>query len=368
VDCILLDLVMPGLSGPETCVRIKADPVLRQIPLAILSVADDPAAMTAGLNAGADDYIVKSNDFGVILGRVRAQLRRKHFEDENRRIRDELMRKELEATEARAAMELAATRERLLADLERKNAELDTALMRAEEATRAKSLFLANMSHELRTPLNAILGYSEMLIEEAEDLNQGTFVPDLKKIHGAGKHLLSLIDDILDLSKIEAGKVELYYEPIAILDLVEEVQQLVLPLVRQKGNTLVLKTDGGCGLMEADVTKLRQVLFNLLSNASKFTEHGTITLEAKLPDAASVCFAVTDTGIGMDAQQLAKLFQDFTQADASTTRKYGGTGLGLAISRRFCEMMGGDVEVTSVPGQGSTFTVRLPLRPPESVL
>ncbi|MDB5098041.1 MAG: hypothetical protein JWM80_2462 [Cyanobacteria bacterium RYN_339] len=368
VDCILLDLVMPGLSGPETCVQIKADPALRHIPLAILSVADDPAAMTAGLNAGADDYIVKSADFEVIMGRVRAQLRRKHFEDENRRIRDELMRKELEATETRAAMELSAIRERLLADLERKNAELDTALMRAEEATRAKSLFLANMSHELRTPLNAILGYSEMLMEEAEDLGQAGFVPDLKKIHGAGRHLLSLIDDILDLSKIEAGKVELFYEPIAVLDLVEEVQQLVLPLVRQKGNTLELVTGAGLGLIEADVTKLRQVLFNLLSNASKFTEQGAITLEVKQLDAERLCFSVSDTGIGMTPEQLGKLFQDFTQADASTTRKYGGTGLGLAISKRFCEMMGGDIDVTSTSGQGSTFTVRLPLRPPANVL
>jgi DNA-binding response OmpR family regulator len=368
VDCILLDLVMPGLSGPETCVRIKADPVLRHIPLAILSVADDPAAMTAGLNAGADDYIVKSNDFEVIMGRVRAQLRRKHFEDENRRIRDELMQKELEATEARAAMELAATRERLLADLERKNAELDTALMRAEEATRAKSLFLANMSHELRTPLNAILGYSEMLMEEAEDLGQKTFVPDLKKIHGAGRHLLSLIDDILDLSKIEAGKVELFYEPIAVIDLVEEVQHLVLPLVRQKGNQLAVDPGEGLGLMEADVTKLRQVLFNLLSNASKFTEAGTVTLAVRQVDDSRIVFTVADTGIGMSAEQVGKLFQDFTQADASTTRKYGGTGLGLAISKRFCEMMGGDIEVTSTPGVGSTFTVRLPLRPPANVL
>jgi signal transduction histidine kinase len=323
--------------------------------------------MTAGLNAGADYYIVKSNDFEVIMGHVRAQLRRKHFEDEHRRGREELMRKELEATEARAAGELAATRERLLADLERKNAELDQALVRAEEATRAKSLFLANMSHELRTPLNALLGYSEMLIEEAQDDGNKHFVEDLKKINGAGKHLLALINDILDLSKIEAGKIDLFYEDVVIPDLIEEIQDLVTPLIAQKGNRLLVELAKDLPLFSTDVTKLRQILFNLLSNAAKFTENGEVALRAVLEPDAHVRFTVSDTGIGMTAEQLGKLFQDFTQADASTTRKYGGTGLGLAISRRFSEMLGGAITVVSEAGQGSAFTLRLPLEPPAEI-
>ncbi len=234
----------------------------------------------------------------------------------------------------------------------------------ALEANQAKSRFLANMSHELRTPLNAIIGYSEMLQEEAEDLGQDGFVPDLKKIHDAGKHLLALINDILDLSKIEAGKMELYIETVDLATVVQKVVSMITPLVEKNGNTLALRLDDDLGSIRADLTRLRQVLFNLLSNACKFTTQGTITLGAtrELGDGTAwMRFWITDTGIGMSAEQVGKLFQAFSQADTSTAKKYGGTGLGLVISRRFCQMMGGDITVESTPGVGSTFTVRLPV-------
>ncbi len=236
----------------------------------------------------------------------------------------------------------------------------------AESANEAKSSFLANMSHELRTPLNAIIGYSEMLQEEAEDLDQPAFIPDLERINGAGKHLLGLINDVLDLSKIEAGKMELYPEDFEVAETVDEVVATVRPLVQQRHNALVVRCEN-VGSMRADVTKVRQALFNLLSNAAKFTDRGEIRLTVtRAPgdgaDVDLITFEVADTGIGMTPEQLGRLFQPFSQADASTTRKYGGTGLGLALTRRFCQMMGGDVTVDSAPGNGSTFTITLPAR------
>jgi signal transduction histidine kinase len=220
------------------------------------------------------------------------------------------------------------------------------------------------MSHELRTPLNAILGYSEMLQEEAQDIGQQGFIPDLQKIHGAGNHLLGLINDILDLSKIEAGKMTLYLEEFEVEKLVREVAATVQPLVAKNGNQLEVDCPANLGGMRADVTKVRQTLFNLLSNASKFTENGRIRLAVARSSLNSqlstLNFTVTDTGIGMTPEQLGRLFAAFSQADASTSRKFGGTGLGLAISRKFCQLMGGDLTVTSELGHGSTFTITLP--------
>ena len=250
-----------------------------------------------------------------------------------------------------------------IAERQRAEAALQQAKEAAEAATRAKSQFLASMSHELRTPLNAIIGYSEMLQEEAADLGYDDFTPDLQKIHTAGKHLLVLINDILDLSKIEAGKMDLFPETFDIPTVIQDVVTTITPLVEKNGNTLVTHRADDLGAMRTDLTKVRQALFNLLSNACKFTEHGTITLEItrKTVDGRDwIIFRVADTGIGMTAEQVAKLFQAFSQADASTTRQYGGTGLGLAITRHFCQMLGGDITVESVPGQGSTFTMRLP--------
>jgi signal transduction histidine kinase/CheY-like chemotaxis protein len=251
----------------------------------------------------------------------------------------------------------------MLVQIQQRDGDLTVAKEAAEQANRTKSAFLANMSHELRTPLNAIIGYSEMLQEEATDVGQDDFVPDLQKIHSAGKHLLALINDILDLSKIEAGKMELYLETFDVRNLIEEVKATIHPLIEKNSNTLVMKTAPDVGTMHADVTRVRQVLFNLLSNASKFTDHGDVTIETLREVRAGedwIVIRVADSGIGMTPDQLGKLFQAFTQADSSTSRKYGGTGLGLVICRRFCQMMGGDVSVTSDYGHGSVFTVELP--------
>ena len=241
--------------------------------------------------------------------------------------------------------------------------ELLRARQGAEDANSAKSQFLANMSHELRTPLNAIIGYSEMLQEDAEDAGQQAFVPDLERIHSAGKHLLALINDILDLSKIEAGKMELYREDFEVEAMVRDVATTVRPLIEKNSNRLELVFGADLGTMHSDLTRTRQILLNLLSNACKFTENGTITLEVSRSDVME--FRVADTGIGMTAEQLERLFEAFSQADITTASKYGGTGLGLAISRRFCQMMGGDIEVASEPGKGSAFTVRLPVSVPQ---
>jgi GAF domain-containing protein/CheY-like chemotaxis protein/anti-sigma regulatory factor (Ser/Thr protein kinase) len=232
-----------------------------------------------------------------------------------------------------------------------------------EEADRHKSEFLANMSHELRTPLNAIIGYSEMLQEDATDLGAEQFTDDLGKINAAGKHLLELINAVLDLSKIEAGKMELYLETFDVGGLVRDIAAVIKPLAGKNSNRLDVRCSDGIGSMHADLTKVRQALFNLLSNACKFTERGTVVLAVTRETVAGqerLSFSVTDTGIGMTPEQLAKLFEAFTQADAATTRRFGGTGLGLALSRRLCRMMGGDVTAESESGRGSTFTIRLP--------
>ena len=247
--------------------------------------------------------------------------------------------------------------------LERYATGLAKARDEAEEASRAKSTFLANMRHELRTPLNAIIGYSEILLEEAEDLGQDGLKPDVEKIRGAGRHLLGLINDILDLSKIEAGKMDLFVEEFDVAAVLAEVRATIEPLVTRNGNTLELRLGQGLGGMRSDQVKVRQILFNLLGNAAKFIKAGRITLEARRlagEGGDRLEFRVADSGIGMTPEQVARLFQPFSQADASTTRHYGGTGLGLAITRHFCRMLGGEVAVESEPGRGSTFTVILP--------
>ena len=249
------------------------------------------------------------------------------------------------------------------AELEKRGQELQVAMEAAETANLAKSQFLANMSHEVRTPMNAIIGYSEMLIEEAQETGENAFIPDLKKVHAAGKHLLGLINDILDLSKIEAGKMDLYLEEFMIGDMVDDVVTTMKPLVDKNENVLNVDMPAEITVMHADVTKVRQALFNLLSNACKFTKSGNITLRIRAEEVRGrdgITFAVQDSGIGMTPEQIARVFEAFTQADESTTRKYGGTGLGMTITRKFCEMMGGEITVASEYGHGTTFTLRLP--------
>ncbi|MEM6252772.1 MAG: DAHL domain-containing protein [Cyanobacteria bacterium P01_D01_bin.156] len=264
--------------------------------------------------------------------------------------------------EFQLALSLEANDEALRkADEAREKAEAER--VKAEQASQAKSEFLANMSHELRTPLNAIIGYSELLEEDAEDLGQTEFIPELKRIQGAGKHLLGLIDGVLDLSKVEAGKMELDLETFKISSLIKDVVSTVQPVIAKSNNTLRIHCPDNIGEMHADTAKVRQSLFNLLSNANKFTHNGTITLSVQsitTEGTTGILFQVQDTGIGMLPDQLKRVFHAFAQADSSTTRKYGGTGLGLTITQKFVQMMGGTVDVKSEMGVGTTFTVCLP--------
>ena len=239
----------------------------------------------------------------------------------------------------------------------------EEARQQAEGANRTKSSFLASMSHELRTPLTAIIGFSEMLLSEAQADGRTEAADDLQRIMDSAKHLLQLINEILDLSKIEAQKMELHLERFEVANILREVSNTLTPLIKNRSNQLITTTGPELGSIQADLTKLRQSLFNLLSNANKFTEQGQVRLHVERftrDGVAFIRFAVSDTGIGMTPAQLGKLFQAFQQADSSTSRKYGGTGLGLVITRKFCELMGGCVNVTSELGQGSTFTIELP--------
>jgi signal transduction histidine kinase/CheY-like chemotaxis protein/HAMP domain-containing protein len=251
---------------------------------------------------------------------------------------------------------LAIQNARLFSEIEEKGRQL-------ESASQHKSQFLANMSHELRTPLNAIIGVTEMLQEDARDLKREDEIEPLNRVMNAGRHLLTLINEILDLSKIEAGKMELHLEDFGIASLIEDIANTIETLAAKNANRVVVECTPHIGVMQADQTRVRQALLNLASNANKFTESGTVTIRAQRQQQAGrdwITIAVSDTGIGMTPEQMGKLFQDFSQADSSTTRKYGGTGLGLAISRRFCQMMDGDITVESKLGRGSTFTIRLP--------
>jgi len=263
---------------------------------------------------------------------------------------------------------LYAAAQQELAERKRAQEELALARDQALAANRAKSTFLANMSHELRTPLNHIIGYSEIMLEEAREAGQVSFASDLEKIRGAGKHLLTLISDLLDISKIEAGKMTLTLETFEIRALANDVLAAVGPLAEKNANTLQANCPADIGLIRTDVGKLRQMLVNLLNNSAKFTQQGTITLTITRQTGAAgdeIIFQVEDTGFGMTQEQMEHLFQPFTPGDASLTRKHGGTGLGLALCYRLSQMMGGDISAESRPHQGSVFTLRLPAEVPE---
>ena len=400
VDCILLDRIMPGLGGTETCRRLKADPATRDIPLIMLTGMEDREAMIEALSTGADDYVLKASEFDVLKARVRAQLRRKQFEDESRRIRTELMAKQLEAAEARASRALAESRAEMLAILEQKNSDLELAVAslqerqqeiaeknrQLEEVSRLKSEFLSNMSHELRTPLNAIIGFSELM--------RGGLAGDMSpKQHAcighvvnSGKHLLALINDILDLSKVEAGKMALELDPYQPNQLLLGCLDIVQESAAKRAITLAFL---GCdeGQAMADLRKLRQMVYNLLSNAVKFSaDGGAVTLSAHwvarerigqdmpagmparllpLPPGGGqewLEIRVRDQGAGIRAADLGHLFETFRQLDSSMARHHEGSGLGLALGSRMANLHGGSVGVASAEGQGSQFSIWLPRR------
>jgi signal transduction histidine kinase len=342
---------------------------LRRLQQGALTLASGQLGHTINLNTRDEigSLAAAFNQMSVQIDRLyreRVEIERLQRESEVSRLQKS--EKLLEARVAERTAQLARRNEELMLS----QAELANARDAALAASRVKSVFLANMSHELRTPLNAIIGYSDMLQEEANGLGRPELADDLARIRTAGHHLLDLINDILDLTKIEAGKMDLHLETFDVRTIVSSVVTTVRPLVDKNGNALRVDCASDVGSVTADVTKVRQVLFNLLSNAAKFTDHGEISLivDRSVPSAGGteadahgwVRFRVVDTGIGISPGQMARIFEAFTQGDASTTRKYGGTGLGLAISSRLCKMMGGEIVAESEPGIGSTFTVRLP--------
>jgi signal transduction histidine kinase len=317
-DLMLLDINMPVMDGLTLLARLSG--LQAQVRAIIVSAYGDMPNIRTAMNRGAFDFVLKPIDMV-----------------------------DLQATIRKALDEIAKLRE-----IERRR-------LAAERARSNLSHFLANMSHELRTPLNAIIGVTEMLREDVEAAKQDT--EPLDRVLGAARHLLALINDILDLSKIEAGRMELVLSSFLLSPLIADMVKTIEPLAARNGNQVVVHCDTAIGTMHGDQMRLRQALLNVLSNANKFTEWGHIRIDAHQRQENGcdwITLAIADTGIGMTAEQMGKLFQEFSQVDASTTHKYGGTGLGLAISKRFCQMMGGDITVESELGRGSTFTIRLP--------
>lgn len=359
VDTIISDILMPRMDGYRFCYEVRASERFRHLPFIFYTASyTSPSDQMLGLKIGADKFLTKPAPASNIIQALSeaSTIKRGPF------------------TPIEPARELNLIKEynqQLVTKLEQKiteltdgNEKLAKAKESAEVYNKSKSLFLANMSHELRTPLNAILGFSEMLQEEAVERQLvREFGVHLKYINDAGKHLLVLINDILDLSKIESGKMALFLESFDLAKMIDEVASTIRLMTNKNANTLHIQCASDSGEIHADQIKVRKVLFNLLSNAVKFTYKGNITLEAgrqNLEGSEWIVVRVTDTGIGLSPEQILKLFSNFTQIDASATRKFGGSGLGLVITRHFCQMMGGDVTVQSVLGEGSVFTIKLP--------
>jgi signal transduction histidine kinase len=319
LDLVVTDINMPVMDGLALLRELSA--AGSEVKSIVISAYDDMSNIRQAMNQGAFDFVTKPLDLG-----------------------------DLESTIKKNLSVVSQLKE--MRKLQRHKLEL-------ESASRAKTRFVADLSHELRTPLNAIVLYSELVMEVAEDMGAAQLIPDLKKILTAGQHLATLVDGILDFSKVEAGKIQLHFETFRVEDVVRSACDVVRPAFDKNHNELKVDVSDNCGVMYSDIMRVRQSLFNLLSNAAKFTERGTVELCVRR-DEPDMIFSVRDSGIGMTAEQVQNLFQPFTQADSSTTRKYGGTGLGLALTQRFCELLGGSIKVESEAGKGTTFTMRLP--------
>jgi len=344
-----------AVAASRVLQRIISDPIARLAEVAGKVARDQDYTVRAKAEGGGETAVlveafnsmltmIQQRDAQVSVARDNAEKAREKLAEINEVLED--------------------TNRTLEAKVTERTVELHKAMTAAREANQAKSSFLAKMSHELRTPMNAIIGYTEMLMEDAGDRGDDDAIEDLRKILSAARHLLGLINDVLDLSKIEAGKMDLYLESFDVWTFVNDVVPTAQPLIDRNKNQLRVECDEAIGTMRADATKLRQIMLNLLSNASKFTDGGVVSLKVNRDSSGgreSIVFDVADSGIGMSEDQIGRLFQVFSQADSSTSAKYGGTGLGLAISRQFARLMGGDITVASKPGEGSTFRVRIPV-------
>jgi signal transduction histidine kinase len=347
--------ILMGLTILSTTVAFLLSSGLRKlITNPILQLKAAMEEVSASRNYSLRVPKKSSDEIGELIDRFNSMIFEiERAEQELRTLNDSLEERVAERSQA------AEERAQALAESERR---LRQAKELAEQASHTKSAFLANMSHELRTPLNAIIGYSEMLEEEFEQKGETTFLRDVAKIQSAGRHLLSVISDILDLSKIEAGRVQIDPQHFDLSDVIADVVSTIEPIAAKNSNHVTISVPESI-LVFSDQTRIRQVLMNLLSNACKFTQSGTVHISARYEQqSGSAIVEVRDTGVGIEASQVERIFEAFVQADASTTRKYGGTGLGLPISRRFCQLLGGDLVAASTPGKGSVFTMRIPIR------